>query len=150
MEPSEPVTGGCLCGAVRYEARVHLRDAYYCHCRTCQRTTGAPAEIGVLVEPGTLRYSAGEPLFYQSSPFGKRGFCGRCGSRLIWQHVDDAHPEYTNVSAGSLDRPGDVVPVSHQCVESQLPWYRLDDTLPRLRSDEVPEIVELWRSTEER
>ncbi len=51
---AEKVTGGCFCGAVRYEAEVHLDDAYYCHCRTCQQTSGAPAEVGVLVKPESI------------------------------------------------------------------------------------------------
>ena len=144
MKPSEPVTGGYLCGAIRYEARAHLRDAYYCHCRTCQRSSGAPAEIGILIEPGTLNFIKGRPKFFQTSHFGERGFCPACGSRLIWQCVGNVRPEYTNVSVGSLDHPEDVVPTSHQCIESQLPWYVFDDGLPRLRSDEIPELVALW------
>ncbi len=144
---SEDVTGGCLCGAVRYEARVYLKDAYYCHCRMCQKTTGAPAEIAVLVEPGTLRFTKDEPTYYRTSPFGQRGFCAVCGSRVIWKGIGDAHPEFTNLSIGSLDCPQEVVPTSHQCVESQLSWYRFDDGLPRLRSEEIPELVAAWAET---
>ncbi len=141
---SEKVTGGCFCGAVRYEARVYLADAYYCHCRMCQKSSGAPAEIAVFVEPGSLAFTKGKPKFYQTSHFGERGFCADCGSRLIWKCIGDAHPEYTNLSVGCLDAPERVAPASHQCVESQLPWYRFDDGLPRLRSEEIPELAELW------
>ncbi len=80
---AEKVTGGCFCGAVRYEAEVYLDDAYYCHCRTCQQTTGAPAEVGVLVKPGSLRFTKGEPKYYQTSHFAERGFCSDCGSRPL-------------------------------------------------------------------
>lgn len=144
MHEGEPVTGGCVCGAVRYEAIAYLRDAYYCHCRICQKSTGAPAEIAAYVKSGTLRYTKGQPKYYQSSPFGERGFCANCGSRLIWKHVGTEHPEYTNLSAGTLDAPEKIVPTSHQCVESQLPWYSFDDGLPRLRSEDMPELVKLW------
>ncbi len=146
MGESERVTGGCLCGEVRYEAEAYLEDAYFCHCRMCQKSSGSPAEIGVYIKPGTLRYVAGEPKFFQSSAFGERGFCATCGSRLIWQHVGGAHPEYTNVSVGSLDMSERARPTSHQCVESQLPWYQFDDGLQRMRSDEMPELVALWAS----
>jgi hypothetical protein len=144
MGESQQVTGGCLCGAVRYQAEAFLQDAYYCHCRICQRSSGAPAEIAIPVRPGTLRYTSGRPLFYRSSSFGERGFCATCGSRLVWQHVGGLKPEFTNVSAGSLDDPRGVRPASHQCVESKLGWYDPGPALPHLRSEEIPELVALW------
>lgn len=144
MADAEPVTGGCLCGKVRYVAEAYVRDAYYCHCRICQKSTGAPAEIGVLLVPGTLRYEGAEPRFYQSSPFGTRGFCDACGSRIIWASLMGEKPEWDNVSAGSLDDSERVVPTSHQCVESRLSWYRFDDGLPSFRSDEMPELMAAW------
>lgn len=146
MQKSKAITGGCLCGAVRYEARAYVSDAYFCHCRTCQKTTGAPAEIGVLIEPGTLRFLQGAPKFFQTSHFGERGFCPTCGSRLIWQSVEGKRPEFTNVSVGSLDDPNVVTPTSHQCVESQMSWYRANEDLPRMTSDEIPEIQDLWKN----
>jgi hypothetical protein len=51
-EKYESVSGGCFCGALRYEAQVNLHEAYYCHCQACQKLTGSPASAGVLVEPG--------------------------------------------------------------------------------------------------
>jgi Uncharacterized conserved protein len=78
-----PVTGGCLCGAVRFAGQAFMRSAYYCHCTICQKTSGEPFEIGVLIKAGTLRFTKGAPTYYQSSSFGKRGFCAVCGSRLL-------------------------------------------------------------------
>ena len=52
-EAATKVTGGCLCGTVRYEAEVYLQSGWFCHCRMCQKTSGAPAEIAVPVKPGT-------------------------------------------------------------------------------------------------
>lgn len=147
MEKAEQVTGGCLCGAVRYEAWAYLKDAYYCHCRICQKSNGAPFEIAVLVVPGTLRFLSGEPKYYQSSPFGRRGFCADCGARLIWIDVDGSRPEWTNLAVGCLDEPGAVVPTSHQCVESRLPWNVVDEGLPQFRADEIPELVRAWQET---
>ncbi len=143
-EKAEKVTGGCLCGAVRYEAEVYLNNAFYCHCRMCQRSSGAPAEIGVFVKPGSLRFIKEEPKYFQSSPFGKRGFCANCGSRLIWMDLRAEHQEWTNLVVGCLDHPENVVPASHSCVDSQLPWYRVDDGLPRTRFDEDPDLVAAW------
>ena len=141
-EKYHPVRGGYLCGAVRYEAEVNLHEAYYCHCRTCQKLSGSPAAIGVLVKSGTLSFAKEEPKFFQSSPFGRTGFCQHCGSQLIWMSPDNE--EWTNVVVGSLDHPEHVVPSEHICVESQLPWYKLNDDLPRKRSEDDPELLETW------
>ena len=141
-EKYEPVSGGCFCGAVRYTAEVNLHEAAYCHCRICQKTSGAPAEIAVSVKPGTLLYTNEEPKFFQTSPFGRAGFCQHCGSRLVWMSPD--REDLTNVSVGSLDHPENVVPSEHTCVESQLPWYKLDDDLPRSRSEDDPSLVAAW------
>ncbi len=137
-----PVTGGCLCQAVRYEADVNLCEAFYCHCKTCQKTTGAPIEVGVMVKPGTLKFTKEDPKFFQSSPIGKRGFCQQCGSRLTWISPDRA--EWTVVWAGSLDHPERAVPTEHLCVESQLPWFEVADKLPRKRSEDYPDLIDAW------
>ena len=50
------VTGGCLCGRIRYEAEVFLKNGYICHCTMCQKSTGQPAEITVPIKAGTLKY----------------------------------------------------------------------------------------------
>ena len=138
----ESVSGGCLCGAVRYEAEVKLHEAYYCHCQACQKLTGSPATVGVLVKPGTLSLAKEEPKFFQSSPFGKSGFCQSCGSPVIWMSPEDE--ELANVYVGSLDHPENVLPRRHDCVESQLPWHKFADDLPRIRSDDDPELLEMW------
>ena len=138
----EYVTGGCECGAVRYEAEVSLSEAYYCHCKACQKSSGAPAEVCVFLKPGTLKFLKEDPKYYQSGPFAIRGFCAHCGSRIIWKSPDK--PEWNNVRVGSLDHPEHVVPKEHICVESQLPWYKLADDLPRSSSDDIPELVDVW------
>ena len=138
------VTGGCLCQAVRYEADANLCEAFYCHCKTCQKTSGAPAEVGIMVKPGTLKFSKADPKYFQSSPIGSRGFCQHCGSRLTWISPDRA--DWTVVFAGSLDHPERVVPTEHLSVESQLPWYEIADNLPRNRSEDDGELIEAWTS----
>jgi hypothetical protein len=138
----EAVCGGCFCGAVRYEAEVNLHEAYYCHCQACQKLTGSPATVRVLVKPGTLSYTKEEPKFFQSAPFAKSGFCQICCSPIIWVSPEDE--EWTNVYVGSLDHPENVVPCEHDCVESQLPWHNLKDDLPRKHSENDPELLEMW------
>jgi adenylate cyclase len=141
-EKYTPVTGGCFCGAVRYEAEVNLHEAYYCHCKTCHKLSGTPAQVDVFVKPGTLRFTKEEPKFFQTSPFAKSGFCQHCGSRLVF--IPTEKDDWTSVMVGSLDHPEHVVPHEHICVESQLPWYKLADDLPRSRSEDDPDLVASW------
>jgi len=144
-EQSVKVEGGCLCGSVRYEAEAFLHGAYYCHCRTCQRSSGTPAEASVPVKAGSLHFTKDEPRYFRSSPFAERGFCANCGSRLTYRMLSG---DWTTVTAGSLDHPEHVAPEKHYCVDTQLAWYKTDDRLPRLRTDEMPELVALWSGAE--
>ncbi|WP_299354192.1 GFA family protein [uncultured Shimia sp.] len=136
------VTGGCLCGEVRFEARAFLHSGYYCHCKQCQKSSGAPAEIGIPVLAGSLRFIKGEPKYYLSSEIGQRGFCADCGSRLVWRFRDPENDNGTNLSVCSLDNPEDAKPNAHTFVDSQLPWYNLADELPRLRSEDDSDFLE--------
>jgi hypothetical protein len=139
-----PVTGGCFCEAVRYEADVNLRDAFYCHCKTCQKTSGAPATVGALVKQGTLKFTKEDPNVFQSSPFASRSFCPHCGSQLVWTSPDKE--DWTAIFVGSLDDPENVVPTEHLSVESQLPWFKVADNLPRKRTEDDPDLMKLWAS----
>ncbi len=141
-----PVTGGCLCGRVRYQAEVFLHNGYICHCTICQRSTGQPAEITVLIKAGTLRYSGEEPKYFQSSPDGKRGFCAECGSRIVWQAIRAEDDWLTNVTVGSLDRPGEARMTGHICADTQLGWYDPCPELPKLVADEADLLIEALRA----
>ena len=137
-----PVTGGCLCEAVRYKADVNLGEAFYCHCKTCQKTSGAPAAVGVMVKPDTLIFTKGDPKYFQSSPIGSRGFCPHCGSRLNWVSPDRA--DWTVVWTGSLDEPERAIPTSHISIESKLPWYEVADKHPRTRTEDDTDLTDAW------
>ncbi len=130
------VSGGCLCGHLRYEAEVYLHDGYICHCTMCQKSTGQPAEITVLIKPGTLRYSKAEPKYFVTSSAGKRGFCGNCGSRLVWQAIDPQDDWQTNLCVGSLDNPSEARMACHIYADTQLPWYDPCDDLPKFSEDD--------------
>lgn len=146
IHQTTPVTGGCLCGRVRYAAEVFLQNGYICHCTICQRSTGQPAEITVLIRAGTLHYTQGEPAYYQSSPDGKRGFCATCGSRIVWQALRPEDDWLTNVTVGSLDDPAAARVTRHICADTQLPWYDVGAGLPRFRADDADRLVAALRA----
>ncbi|WP_170384266.1 GFA family protein [Ruegeria atlantica] len=85
MQDGEPIVGGCLCEAVRFELSEPLYDLHYCHCRTCQKVSGAPVIAGGFVSRDAIRFTRGGPKTYQSSPIVERDFCGDCGTYLLYR-----------------------------------------------------------------
>ena len=132
-EATMPVTGGCLCGAVRYETTERPHRVGYCHCRMCQKASGAPVVVGVYFRLEAFRFTHGEPKLYKSSDIARRAFCANCGSRLIYEPLDS---DSIAVEVGSLDNPEDAQPTYHTGVESRLPWLSLQDDLPCKRTDD--------------
>ena len=130
-----PIIGGCLCGAVRYEANEPPIDSTYCHCRMCQRWSGAPVVEGVGFRTGAVRITRGKPKYYQSSPKVGRGHCVDCGSSLFMRFPDD--DEFW-IGIGTLDHPENIQPQRHSGIEGQLPWFDIADDLPRIRTDQEP------------
>ncbi len=84
-EKELPVTGGCLCGDIRYRITGPAIDEGICHCRMCQRATGGLMVAGMTVSRDAFRLTRGEPKYYKSSPLAERGFCANCGSSLIYR-----------------------------------------------------------------
>lgn len=138
-----PITGGCLCGAVRYEADgpFVVDDGGYCHCRMCQKAYGNGFGVFAAIRKDAFRFTRGEPKFYKSSNIAERGFCANCGSPLIFRYFD---AEAVGILIGSLDHPGDAqdaVKGGHSGIESEIPWLTVHDDLPRMRTEDEPLFV---------
>ncbi|MAZ17345.1 MAG: aldehyde-activating protein [Ahrensia sp.] len=116
---TEPITGGCQCGAVRYRAETELTNPHLCHCRMCQKAAGnyfmplagAPRERIVVTR--------GEPGWFHSSDIVRRGFCRDCGTPLFFDPLDS---DPLLIVLGSLDDPSRYRPVSEDSVESRVPF----------------------------
>ena len=122
------LTGGCLCGEIRYEAGGAPFSRGFCHCVTCRRAAGAPVVAWFSVRPAELRVIKGEPKSFRSSEVGVRQFCGGCGSQLF---MDDArYPDEIDIAIASLDEPEAVAPEFHIFNRSRLPWLKIEDGLP--------------------
>ncbi len=132
---SEKVTGGCLCGAVRYESSEPPYQSGYCHCRMCQKSLGNVVGPYVFFYKSTFRFTRGEPKFYKSSDIAERGFCANCGSPIVFHLVGSDH---YSIWIGTLDHPENVQPTEHWGIESQVPWFKIDDDLPRGHTDDIP------------
>ncbi len=123
--------GGCACGQVRYELRSDPSDVGYCHCRLCQRTTGAPVVVWATVPLRSFVVTDGEHVLrtYPSTPSGWRQFCCLCGTQLAMQVAHE--PDTVDVTVASLDEPAALPPTNHILDASRIPWLTLADDLPR-------------------
>lgn len=136
-----PLEGGCLCGAVRYRLSGPLHSIDYCHCRMCQRASGAPAVAWATGAVEGFAWRAGTPRVYASSPAGRRWFCGACGSPLAFEELGDAtsgRRASIGITIATLDQPARLAPRQHAWVESRIPWHLADPALPA-HPDEGPD-----------
>jgi hypothetical protein len=131
-EDSNRITGGCLCGAVRYEINDKLRGIVNCHCSKCRKFHGNyGAYTSIKFTSMTLSEQRGLKWFQSitdETPNVYRGFCSECGSSLFW------HPrgqERIAVAAGSLDDPGKLETIGHVWISQIGDYYNISDDLPK-------------------
>ena len=127
-----------MCGKVRYRLSSAPFDAGWCHCRTCQLSSGSPAMVFASVPAGDLVWTEGEEHVrsVKSSSFGHRLFCGQCGTPFLMRV--DHQPETVDFSVATLDDPDTVAPGFHIFWGSKIAWFEPADDLPRhekFRSD---------------
>ena len=111
-----PLTGGCNCGAVRFEVSEPMVVASYCHCKRCQRRSGTAASASAHPTPGTFQIVAGEDRLrvWKPDDGGEKWFCGDCGSSLFGRNPN--HPDPIGIRMGTLDRDPGIRPSVRQFV----------------------------------
>jgi len=124
---SQVISGGCLCGGVRYEVRGPLRDVIACHCIQCRRTSGhfvaataCRRRVFKLSNAATLRWYVAVAGF-------RRGFCATCGSSLFFEKEGD---ERVSIAAGSLDEPQGLRIAAHIFASEAGDYYKIDPLVP--------------------
>lgn len=120
--------GHCLCGAVQYQCHGRPLGVSYCYCKTCQLAAGAPVYLGALFPRQAVRWQ-GATTAYRSSPLGLRHFCPACGSTLFYECTDGS--QRLEITVATLDEPESLPPDCHEWTDSAIPWFHLDDALPR-------------------
>ena len=130
---SELMSGGCLCGGVRYRITGACRDIINCHCENCRRThghiaayTSLPRSELELVKQQTLQW------YHDEAPDTLRGFCNHCGASLFWDARDGRAK--ISVAAGSLDDSLGLKTIGHVFVSEAGRYYEIDDGLPRFET----------------
>ncbi len=122
-----PITGGCQCGAVRYQISAALEKAHICHCRMCQKAAGNYFMPFATTDRKALTYTRGSPTWFHSCDPVRRGFCNRCGTPLM---LDDTREDPIYVVLGSLDDPATCPPEYQSGTEGRYDWITQLDALP--------------------
>jgi len=127
------MTGGCLCGAVRYESSGEPSFALLCHCRDCQRQSGSAYNAALRVPAAGFRITGGTPKLYvktaDSGNTVSRAFCPECGSPLYL--LVSTRPDLVGIRVGTLDDPSGFRPEADIFVQSAQPWDYMNPALPK-------------------
>jgi hypothetical protein len=119
-------TGGCLCGAVRYQASLPLTMVTYCHCSMCRRWHGHVGAYTAVDREGFRLTEARGLKWHASSAEAKRGFCAECGSSVLF---DEAALPKMGICAGTLDAPTGIREKAHIYTASKGDYYEITGDL---------------------
>ena len=121
-------SGGCACGAIRYECSAPPLAMVNCHCRDCQRAGGSGYSPTIVVRRTALRLTSGEPRYYsttaESGGIARRAFCPACGTPLFAS--TSTRQDVVGVRAGSLDDPPWFRASADVWTDSAQPWDMMD------------------------
>jgi hypothetical protein len=125
---AKPVlTGGCQCGAIRFAVSAPPVKVSVCHCRMCQKASGAPFASFADIPSESFSWTRGKPAAFRSSSIAERDFCADCGTPLSFRRIDGPRIE---IMTGAFDRPDRVVPTQQFGSESRLGWVVAIANLP--------------------
>ena len=127
--PDSPLTGGCACGAVRFEVTAPFTTAGYCHCKRCQRRSGALWSVNASVPVEGFAITAGEEQVRTWTPPDglPKSFCGICGG-----HLYSVGEGVRGVRLGAVDGDPGIRPQWRQWLDSAPDWEPVpDDGLER-------------------
>ena len=135
----ELMSGGCLCGGVRYQITGECRDIINCHCENCRRTHGHIAAY-TSVRQSELKFTCQHTLqwYHDESPDTFRGFCNCCGASLFWDARDGRGK--ISVAAGSMDDSRELKTIGHVFVSEAGKYYEINDALPCFETSSAGEL----------
>ena len=126
-----PITGGCACGAIRYESSTEPLFMFFCRCIDCRRATGSAYAMNVIFPSPSVQVTTGEVTSYEVTAFSgqpaRHNFCNQCGSPI---GLDlDAYPDIQIMRSGSFDDPSHFKPTANLWMSNALPWDKHDESL---------------------
>jgi len=137
----EEMSGGCACGRVRYTATVHDDDAYLCHCRMCQLSTGSISIAFKSMKQADVHWEC-EPDWYDSSAIAVRPYCRECGTSFGFKFKEGS--DKMDLTVASFDDPSRFRPRHHFGAESMHRAWLNTEGLPEKRTDEYKTLVDKW------
>jgi hypothetical protein len=138
---AEEMSGGCACGRVRYTASVEPDEAYLCHCRMCQRSTGSVSIAFINAKLDGIRWEQG-PDWFDSSPIARRPYCRECGTSLGFAFKEGS--DKMDLTVASFDDPAPFTPKHHFGAESMHRAWINTDGLPEMRTQDHQKLVDKW------
>lgn len=146
-DQSNPISGACLCGALRFEVRLPSRFCAHCHCPDCRHAHGAAFVTWAGFREEQVRILTGENFLtrYLTDTGATRSFCKRCGSTLFYE--GPRWPGEIHVALANLEGPIDREPSSHVYVDDRASWWHITDTLPQYGGASGMELKNYERST---
>lgn len=136
-----PMTGGCACGRVRYTTIIRNDEAYLCHCRMCQRSTGSVSVAFKGVKQADVTWER-EPDWFESSAIAQRAYCRECGTSLGFKFRRGS--DAMDLTVASFDDPSRFRPQHHFGAESMHRAWLDTKGLPEKRTEDYPMLVEKW------
>ena len=130
MNEAAPLTGGCLCGRTRYQCGPPTSPSTLCHCRSCQRATGAHVVAWMTVQRSAVQWLGEPAAVFESSPGVLREFCARCGTPLSYRRVA-SYGDHVDLTIASLDQPSTIEPIDQIWLEDAVAWESKLGQLPR-------------------
>ena len=131
VEELAKLSGGCLCGAVRFETTGPSFKVLNCHCNSCRKHNGAPVATLAGFRAPQVTFSGEERKVYTSSPGVGRTFCGTCGTPLTWEGDDPDRGPIFEFHISTFDRPEALRPTLHSFDAERIAWFDVADDLPR-------------------
>lgn len=124
-------TGGCMCGALRYEVSGAPSRVLNCHCQSCRRHTGAPMATLAVLRADQVTFSGDARKLYPSAPGVERAFCGTCGTSLTWETDFGDEGRLCAIHISTFDHPDALPPTGHSFFPERIAWFDVADSLPR-------------------
>jgi hypothetical protein len=132
-ETTFPVDGGCDCKAVRYRMHASPLVVHCCHCRWCQRESGASFALNAMIEGHLVTHLGVEPeIVHTPSESGLGQGIARCPvcRVAVWSNYAGSGPVVKFVRVGTLDNPDICPPDIHIFTASRQPWVQLPADTP--------------------
>jgi hypothetical protein len=126
MAKQKPYTGGCLCGAIRFEAVGPAEKPHTCSCKMCQRHSGALTVAWVEFPRASVSWTGpgGKPSVYRSSDYSSRAFCPTCGSTL--GAIDDNPVVALLLGAFDKTNRKELMPTTHSFRGGRPKWWHVE------------------------